>query len=108
MAAKALLAGSRQAAGTSDWRRLAQARVQAPPQVRGHLTKVWIEAGRMFQQFDSGVKVPPTTRPNRAAKNYMYYYGSTLRFGKYDLRYGKAPSNIFAQYYPIRCHSETF
>jgi hypothetical protein len=53
-----------------------------PPQVRGHLTKVWIEAGRMFQQFDSGVKVPPTTRPNKTAKNYMYYYGATLRFGK--------------------------
>jgi hypothetical protein len=57
-------------------------RLLPPPQVRGHLTKVWIEAGRMFQQFDSGVKVPPTTRPNRTAKNYMYYYGATLRFGK--------------------------
>jgi hypothetical protein len=57
-------------------------RLLPPPQVRGHLTKVWIEAGRLFQQFDSGVSAPPTTRPNRSAKNYMYYYGGTLRFGK--------------------------
>ena len=38
-------------------------RLLPPPQVRGHLTKVWIETGRLFQQFDSGVKVPPRRGP---------------------------------------------
>jgi hypothetical protein len=57
-------------------------RLLPPPQVRGRLVKVWIEAGRLYQRFDSGVNVREATPPDRRAPNYMYYYGGTLRFGK--------------------------
>jgi hypothetical protein len=57
-------------------------RLLPPPQVRGHLVRVWIEAGRLFQRFDSGERVPHATPPDPRAPNYMYYYGGTLRFGK--------------------------
>jgi hypothetical protein len=57
-------------------------RLLPPPQVRGRLVKVWIEAGRLFQRFDSGESLRQATPPDRTAPNYMYYYGGTLRFGK--------------------------
>ena len=57
-------------------------RLLPPPQIRGHLAKVWIEAGRLFQRFDSGERIPSTIPPDRNAPNYMYYHGGTLRFGK--------------------------
>jgi hypothetical protein len=57
-------------------------RILPPPQIRGHLAKVWIEGGRLYQRFDSGGRVPPATPPDRDAANYMYYHGGTLRFGK--------------------------
>jgi hypothetical protein len=57
-------------------------RLLPPPQIRGHLSKVWIEAGRLFQRFDSGERIPSAVPPDRNAPNYMYYHGGTLRFGK--------------------------
>jgi hypothetical protein len=52
-----------------------------PPRIRGHLTKAWIQNGALFQQFGpagQAALAPPDSR----VKNYMYYRGGTLRFGK--------------------------
>jgi hypothetical protein len=51
-----------------------------PPQIRGKLSRAWIENGRLALQFGD-----PSARgletPVRAA-NFMYYRGGVLRFGR--------------------------
>jgi hypothetical protein len=59
-------------------------RLLPPPRIRGRLTNVTIEKGRLVQYFGNvdpgrhGVAPPP----DRRASNYMYFRGGTLRFGK--------------------------
>jgi len=57
------------------------ARVLPPPRIRGKLTKAWIADGVMFQQFGAARPTSPITPPV-ASRNFMYYRGGTLRFGK--------------------------
>ncbi len=53
-----------------------------PPAIRGRLTKVWLENGLIVEQFGAVDAKPTLTPPDINAKNYMYYRGGTLRFGK--------------------------
>jgi hypothetical protein len=53
-----------------------------PPAIRGHLTKAWIENGLVVEQFGAENAPPALTPPDANARNYMYYRGGTLRFGK--------------------------
>jgi hypothetical protein len=53
-----------------------------PPRIRGHLTKAWIENGMVVQQFGSAVPRSAPAPADPGVKNYMYYRGGTLRFGK--------------------------
>jgi hypothetical protein len=57
------------------------ARALPPPRMRGKPSRVWIENGQMQLQFGD-----PSARgidpPLRSARNYMYYKGGTLKFGK--------------------------
>jgi len=56
-------------------------RALPPPRIRGKLTRAWIADGLVFQQF--GVEKPThSITPPVASRNYMYYRGGTLRFGK--------------------------
>ena len=57
-------------------------RLLPPPQIRGRLTKAWIENGVVVQQFGSADKHPTLAPPNPNVKNYMYYRGGNLKFGK--------------------------
>jgi hypothetical protein len=57
------------------------ARVLPPPRIRGKLTKAWIADGLVFEQF-GGDKPNRSITPPIASKNFMYYRGGTLRFGK--------------------------
>ncbi len=74
-----------------------------PPAIRGTLTSIKLEPGGMRQMFGSteAAKVPLSHRPGSAAKNFMYFHGGTLRFGKLtmsgtDLEIVDAdPSNAF-------------
>ncbi len=51
-----------------------------PPRIRGRLTSVRVEPGRLVQVFgESGAAEAP---PAAEGGNYMYFRGGTLRFGK--------------------------
>jgi hypothetical protein len=52
-----------------------------PPRIRGKLTKAWIADGVVFEQF-GGDKPTHSITPPVASRNFMYYRGGTLRFGK--------------------------
>ena len=74
-----------------------------PPEIRGKLTAIRLERGGMRQIFGSpeAAKVALVQRPGSSAKNFMYFHGGTLRFGKLtmsetDLEIVDAdPSNAF-------------
>jgi hypothetical protein len=52
-----------------------------PPRIRGKLTKAWIADGVVFEQFGDE-KPTRSITPPVASRNFMYYRGGTLRFGK--------------------------
>jgi hypothetical protein len=61
------------------------AQLLPPPQIRGRLTRAWIENGLVIQQF--GGAIPRTAiAPGGRHPNYMYYRRGTLRFGKLTMR----------------------
>jgi len=53
-----------------------------PPRIRGRLTALRIEPGRIVQTFGGSDSTLSLRRPDSAATNYMYFRGGTLRFGK--------------------------
>lgn len=55
-----------------------------PPAMRGRLTAIGIADGRLVQTFGpvAGPETVPMHRPSSKAPNFMYFHGSTLRFGK--------------------------
>ena len=55
-------------------------RLLPPPRIRGRLTAVRVEKDRIVQIF--GGEAKNLTPPDPDAKNYMYYKGGNLRFGK--------------------------
>jgi hypothetical protein len=55
-------------------------RLVPPPRIRGRLTAVRVEGDRIVQVF--GGKGKDLAPPDPDAKNYMYYKGGNLRFGK--------------------------
>jgi hypothetical protein len=60
---------------------LAPDRLLPSPKIAGHLSRVRIEGNRIVETFGSGAaaKISP---PDARARNFMYYRGGTLRFGK--------------------------
>ena len=52
-----------------------------PPRIEGRLQAVRVEPTRVVQIFGPG-SLPPLKVPDRSMRNYMYYRGGTLRFGK--------------------------
>jgi len=55
-------------------------RLLPPPRIRGRLAAVRVEGDRIVQVFAGGGK--DLSPPDPDAKNYMYFQGGTLRFGK--------------------------
>jgi hypothetical protein len=54
-----------------------------PPAIEGHLSGVRIEGDEMIQTFGVERSTLPTLEiPDRGARNFMFYRGDTLRFGK--------------------------
>jgi hypothetical protein len=80
-----------------------------PPAIRGRLTSISVVPYGLLQTFGpmGAAAVAPLHRPQSTAPNYMYFHGSTLRFGKLtmvgaDLEIvDKDPSNPF-DYAPDR------
>lgn len=58
--------------------------VLPPPRVRGRVTAVAVKNGRIYQVFGDPARADSgrLTRPDSTVKNYMYFRGGTLRFGK--------------------------
>jgi uncharacterized protein YpmS len=52
-----------------------------PPRIEGRLQTIRVEPTRVVQTFGPGT-LPSLKLPDRRIRNYMYYRGGTLRFGK--------------------------
>lgn len=55
-----------------------------PPAIRGRLASIKLEPGGVRQTFGTSkaAEVPLARRSGSVARNYMYFHGGTLRFGK--------------------------
>jgi hypothetical protein len=63
---------------------IAPGRVLPPPELRGRLSKVEIVGQQLHQVFSSadGRTATVLTPPDSKARNYIYFSGSSIRFGK--------------------------
>jgi hypothetical protein len=57
-------------------------RVLPPPAMRGHIAGIRVQGHELVQEFTSANPLPPPVLPDRSARNYMFYRGGTLRFGR--------------------------
>jgi hypothetical protein len=57
-------------------------RLLSSPSLSGRLTNVRIVKDRIVETFGSGGEARTPSRPDRRARNYMYYFGGVIRFGK--------------------------
>ncbi len=62
--------------------------VLPPPAMEGRLTRVAIQGGRLVQTFGDPAKDRQASlvTPSRAARNYVYFGGGTITFGKLTMR----------------------
>jgi hypothetical protein len=56
--------------------------VLPPPVMRGRLTRAEITDGELRQVFGSATAATPLSPPDPRARNYVYFSGSSIRFGK--------------------------
>jgi hypothetical protein len=56
--------------------------IMPPPAIEGHVTAVRIVGNEVVQTFRDAGAVAPLAVPDRSAKNFMFYKGGTLRFGR--------------------------
>ena len=63
---------------------IAVGQVLPPPEIKGRLTKVAVVGNRLVQTFgpEDGAKEPVLRPPDRRARNYIYFGGGTITFGK--------------------------
>ncbi len=57
-------------------------RLLPSPGISGRLTEVRLEGDRIVERFGSGARGKLSATADRRARNYMYYRGGSLRFGK--------------------------
>jgi hypothetical protein len=57
-------------------------RLLPSPRLSGQLTGVALEGDRIVERFGSGARGKLALAADRRARNYMYYRGGSLRFGK--------------------------
>ncbi len=67
---------------------IAAGQVLPPPEIEGHLTRAAIVGGRLVQTFGdpAGDRPASLVKPSRAARNYVYFGGGTITFGKLTMR----------------------
>jgi len=67
---------------------MAPGQVLPPPEIVGRLTRVVVQGNRLLQTFDDPSKGRPARLipPSRAARNYIYFGGGTITFGKLTMR----------------------
>ena len=57
-------------------------RILPPPAIEGRVTGVRVEGGQVVQTFGNPATMTLRPIPDTTARNYMFYRGGTLRFGK--------------------------
>lgn len=62
--------------------------VLPPPEIAGRLTRAVVQRGRLVQSFDDSTGPQPAraTMPSRAGRNYVYFSGGVITFGKLTMR----------------------
>lgn len=63
---------------------IAPGQVLPPPEIRGHLSRAEMRAGRLVQTFApaDGKAPAPLAPPDPRARNYIYFSGNDITFGK--------------------------
>jgi hypothetical protein len=61
---------------------LAPDRLLASPAITGRLTGIRVEADRLVELFGPPHAATPLVPPDRTARNFLYFRGGTLRFGR--------------------------
>jgi hypothetical protein len=63
---------------------IAAGEVLPPPEIKGRLARVEVRGDRLLQIFEDGSQQRPVplTLPAPAARNYIYFGGGNIRFGK--------------------------
>lgn len=92
---------------------IAPGRVLPPPRMDGHLSSVSIENGQLHQIFSGGASATaaPLTPPDPKAPNYVYFSGSSIRFGKLlmtgsDLQLIDLDSRDAFDFYPAKYNAQ--
>jgi hypothetical protein len=88
---------------------LAPGQILPPPEIRGHVARVSLAGNRLIQVFDDGDGRAPRrlTLPSPSARNYVYFGGGTITFGKLtmheaDLQLIDADPRDPFDFYPAR------
>jgi hypothetical protein len=88
-------------------------RVLPPPRIEGHLSRAEVSNGELRQVFTvvGGRAVPILVPPDRKSRNYFYFSGSIIRFGKLtmtgaDLQLIDADERDPFDFYPVKYHQQ--
>ena len=91
---------------------IAAGQVLPPPEIAGRLAKVTVEGNRLVQIFDDGGGAPaPLTKPSPSSRNYIYFGGGEIRFGKLTMHdadlqlIDNDPKDAF-DFYPARYNGQ--
>lgn len=92
---------------------IAPGRILPPPEIRGRVARASIVGTRLVQVFDAGGQSAPKrlTLPAPTARNYIYFNGGTITFGKLTMRDADLqlidddPRDPF-DFYPARYHAQ--
>ena len=91
---------------------LAAAQLLPPPEMEGRLTRVAVQGSRLVQTFGDGKTRPaPLKLPAPTARNYVYFGGGTITFGKLtmhdaDLQLIDADPNDPFDFFPARYNAQ--
>ncbi|MEO5580276.1 MAG: hypothetical protein ABIR58_06425, partial [Gemmatimonadaceae bacterium] len=55
-------------------------KILPPPTMEGTVTRAWVEGSQVVQRFGEPIAAMPI--PDSAARNYMFFKGGSIRFGK--------------------------
>lgn len=87
--------------------------VLPPPEITGRLSRVAVVGNRLVQTFApaEGERVPALRPPDARARNYVYFSGGTIRFGKLtmsdaDLQLIDADMKDAFDFFPGRYHEQ--